>query len=552
MAHEAVSPAVASDRTQGETGGRLISTLDGTPDDVSCQSPLVAFVEDALARLAAPDPGNAEVAEQPENLDRGHRAIMLPRGFRLLDKDANDGSVKDFFAELLGADWRFTSEAGWFSWVGTHWRRDESLGVRRLVDDFMVALNQHAESEHGRVVAEKYALTKRSDMTEADKRDAEQRVDFTLGKLNNWLKHTERTAARVGSVVTLLEAELARPIRGFDDGDLLNLANGTLDLATLQLRKHRRGDMLTHCLNYGYDPAATCSRWESFLLEVLGCGFCDDWHADDERRDLLQEAVGYSLTPDTSQETAFLLTGSGANGKSTLIRAIAAMLGDDLARAVDLHKLGQPGDYQAARLSGVRVIFSSEGRIEGTFSENTFKQLVSGDALAVRQIYHEDFELRPTCKVWWATNYLPRTSDTSESLYRRLKIIRFERHFDEVARDPGLADKLIEELPGILNWALAGLQRLRQNGRFTSSTAVTAEVAQYRNESNAVGLFLEECTTAGGPTSLKTLYGSYATWCKSNGRQAPDSLTFGRELTALGVVKRRAGAGMVYMLNMTG
>jgi putative DNA primase/helicase len=132
-----------------------------------------------------------------------------------------------------------------------------------------------------------------------------------------------------------------------------------------------------------------------------------------------------------------------------------------------------------------------------------------------------------------ATNRLPKIVDTSLGVWRRVMLMPFRFSVQDEKRDPMLVDRLQAELPGILNWALEGLRRLRQQGQFTVSAVNREALDQYRQESNPVRMFLEDHTTeeAGARHPCANLYAQYAGWCRDNGHLPPvDEKQFGKEL----------------------
>jgi putative DNA primase/helicase len=198
----------------------------------------------------------------------------------------------------------------------------------------------------------------------------------------------------------------------------------------------------------------------------------------------------------------------------------------------------------------MRVAFSSESERGGTVAEGYIKRVVSGETLKARPIYGKPFEFKSTAKVWWAMNDKPIIKSTSSSMWRRLKLIPFNRKFEEHEKDVRLREKLLAELPGILNWALEGLQRLRANyGRFTQSATATESLKEYEEESNPVQLWIKERTlSAPEPlTPAQVLYNDYKTWCERGGRQAFNETNFGREMKRLKIVFKRSN-GIKYAL----
>lgn len=457
----------------------------------------------------------------------------------------HEADLCNAFLELHGNDWRFVDKLDiWIGWNGTHWREDESLRLRHD----LIALQEEA---HAALRDEAEAL--RDDA--GDDKEAQQAAKAAMQTAMQW----KPTILRTSAATKQAEAKRAIHRDRLATGNLLNLANGCLDLRTFELRPHRRDDLLTHCLPYAYDADATCPTWERFIREVL---VDDKLQPDPELAALAQEAIGYSLTTETNREAFFFLSGNGGNGKSTLIRTVAALLGDDLSMTLDLEALAQYGaDYRLAMIRGKRIVFSTEAKPEAKIADGVFRRIASGETLDARPIGKEPVQITPVCKLWWAQNAQPNVHDTSDGFWRRLKLLPFRRQFTEAEKDIDLPAKLLAELPGILNWALDGLRRLRTVGTFTASKQATAAAAEYRTASNPIALWVNECTTLGLPDALRreidakrmrladsdagwtqarAAYDNYRGWCVDTGRHEANQTVFGRELSAE-LVRRGAG-----------
>ncbi len=438
--------------------------------------------------------------------------------FNLIDYRPEDGGILDAWRDLYGAHWLYVSGYEvWYTWNGTHWQKDESQGIHRQIQNLIDAMNQAAKQE----------------LAAATNED-------TKKVFCAYVQATKRTRARVASVEGMAQAQQAVAAGVLDAGNVLNLRNGTLKLDTLDLWPHDPADHLTYCLDYDYNPQALAPRFEQFVQEVLGDH--DDkrqWVVDLELCQLFQELLGYSLTNETKHEVMTWLSGEGGNGKTVAITVIQWLLGN-LSCSVDFQSIGLPGNYDIAEIPGRRVIFSTESERGGKLAEGYIKRIVSGERINARAIYGKPFEFKSTAKVWWAMNDKPVIKDTGNSIWRRLKLIPFNRTFTNQDKDPDLLNKLQAELPGILNFALDGLRRLRLRGRFPESQAVQQAVNEYRKESNPVAQWIEERTTpATQPcTAAKVLYDDYSKWCPSSGRQAMNETNFGRELKKLTPWKR--------------
>jgi putative DNA primase/helicase len=457
----------------------------------------------------------------------------------------DESGQSDAFLDTAGADWRFVAGfEKWYGWNGTHWAADETRRLRCDLGQMLDEVFEAKSAESQQMMSDAKALDPQSEEGKTATRDAKA----AQAEAYAWRK----TDRRLNAVDNLCRDRRAVHTDYMGAKNLLNLANGTLDLTTYAFRSHDRGDLLTHCQPYSFDPAATCPRWLLFLAEVLVKE--DGQTPDPDLAALFQEAVGYSLTTETRHETMFWLSGAGANGKSTALGVVHALLGS-LAKSLDLDALARPdAGYYLARLGAARVIFSTENKEGQRAAEETLKLIVSGEPISARPIRGDPITIKPVAKVWWAMNNRPSVKDTSDGFWRRLRLLPFHRKFPESEKDLGLPDKLAAELPGILNWAIEGLRRLRTNKRFTDAAAVRAAVAEYRTSQNALQLWLDERTTHGLPegqrpdarTRSRAAFNDYRAWAAETNRKSTITETaFGTELGKL-VPKIKVRGGHEY------
>lgn len=454
----------------------------------------------------------------------------MPQGIALnaFDYRPEDGGILDAWMDTLADDWVFvTGYEAWFQWTGTHWQRDDKLVMQYQLQALVDAMNQQSKAA-------------RAAALQAGDKDAEK----TAGA---YVAATKRTKGRIASVEGMAQSQRAQTPAMLDQGNCLSLANGSFDLDTMQFYDHSRADMATYCLPYEFDHAAGCARWRQFVSEVL---VKDDNRTPDPDLGLLfQELAGYSLTRDTRHEVMIWLSGDGSNGKTVAITTLARLLGP-MAVSVDFQTLGMAGNYDLADLPGARVIFSTESERGGSMAEGYIKRIVSGEMIRARPIYGKPFAFQSTAKIWWAMNDTPNVRDTSNAIWRRLKLLPFRRTFREGEKDTGLLDKLALELPGILNWALEGLVRLRKQGGFTQAASVGAAIETLRYESNPVAQWLAERTQPGGETQATSCYQSYTLWATRNHGPELSGVQFARELGRLGVSKAHKRTGKFYSITI--
>jgi len=318
-------------------------------------------------------------------------------------------------------------------------------------------------------------------------------------------------AKRLEAGIKLAASETAVGVRVEDlDADpyLLNVENGTLNLRTGELRPHRREDLLTKVAAVAYDRDAPCPRWLAFLDETFGGDAA------------LIGSAGYALTGDTSEQCLLVLEGSGANGKTTAVEALAHVLGDYAAHVdSSTFMVGAGGGGprpDVARLHGARLVVSSEVEQGVRFAEVFVKQATGGDALVVRQLYREPFEFRPEFKVFITANSLPTIRGTDHAIWRRMRRVPF--HHKVERPDKQLPAKLRAEAPGIQAWMVEGCLAWQREG-LEPPAAVRVATEEYRTGQDTVGAFLRErCRKASGATiPANILRAAYVAHCRDGG-----------------------------------
>lgn len=187
--------------------------------------------------------------------------------------------------------------------------------------------------------------------------------------------------------------------------------------------------------------------------------------------------------------------------------------------------------------------------INSNIDEATFKQLVSGEPIEARLPFGKPFIMDNYAKLMFNTNELPKTVEHNKAFYRRLLIIPFEVEIPANEQDPELAKKIIEnELPGVLNWIIEGLQRLLKQNRFSHSSIIDKEISDYKQDTNNVVLFIIDNNIVPDNTKntrLLELYTRYKEYCIENGFKAYSSGSFRKSLESEGFVTYRASPGVI-------
>jgi len=327
------------------------------------------------------------------------------------------------------------------------------------------------------------------------------------------------------------------------DTVLINLLNGTFEVNPqgARIRPFNSLDFLTYQLPFRYDPDAKAPTFEAYLNRVL---------PDPERQRILAEYLGYVFIKHGSntlkEEKALILYGTGANGKSVFFEVVNALLGAENVSSYSLQSLTNDNGYFRAKLANKLVNYASE--INGNLEASIFKQLVSGEPVEARLPYGEPFTLRQYAKLIFNCNELPKDVEHTPAYFRRFLIIPFDVTIPEHEQDKNLHTKIIEnELSGVFNWVLEGLNRLLVQQRFSECEAARRAVEQYKIESDSVLMFLNENgyrVSATNEIPLKDMFSEYRSYCIESGFKACSLRTFADRLRTVGYQTERKGYGM--------
>jgi putative DNA primase/helicase len=428
----------------------------------------------------------------------------------------------EYLIARYGHDIRFAPGQGFLTWSGKRWIRDvESVQVEHLAQRSLRALYRAAYDE-----------------PDNDRR----------GRIAKHAAASE-SASRILAMVRLARSQPEVAIAGdaFDcDRFLLNVANGTLDLRTGELRPHRRQDLITKASPVAYEPDAQCQVFLEFLERIFD--------GNQSLIDFMRRAFGYALTGDVSERVIFFLYGRGRNGKTTLIRIIMYLLGDYASQAapgVLMAKKFDAHPAEIADLAGARFVAAIESDEGRWLAEANVKHMTGNDRMKARFMRENWFEFDPTHKIFLATNHKPIVRGTDPAIWDRIRLVPFTVRIPEEEEDHYLQDKLRTEASGILAWAVRGAQEWFRDGLGTPPE-VRAATAAYREEMDVLGDFLaERCVVSPSEfTRMANLYTAYSNWSTQSGEHPLSKKAFGSRLDERGFRPRRGTGGTAIRIGL--
>lgn len=370
-------------------------------------------------------------------------------------------------------------------------------------------------------------LSLSKDVARSFYQDASKEVDDN--KRAAIAKHAKQAQSlhRRQAMIELLKAEsgISTKIAAFDnDTYLLNCRNGTIDLTTGELRPHKKTDMITKFINLDYDPDAASNLWQQFLVST----FQNKPHMIT----YLQRSLGYSCTASMGSMAFFNPYGQGWNGKSTLLGAVGDTLGEDYAAEVDpavfMVNLGDRGggpNESIANLYKKRFVRSTEIKDGQKLSTDLIKRATGGEQLSHNKKYQHEFQYTPTFKLWLSGNHRATITDSTDSIWLRLKQIPFEAKFRPGQPEFNLNMRHELSQPdnqkAILAWLVKGAVAWFNRGKqLQEPDEVIAATQEYRQDMDLLADFLiERCYVGSECEILATeLWNAYKAWCESNDR----------------------------------
>jgi putative DNA primase/helicase len=413
--------------------------------------------------------------------------------------------------ELTLRHWRST----WMQWVGAHWTESEEKSIRSwLYKRLAEADYWYTDSKTGLRERKPWNPTRHKVL---DVMDALAAVTHTIETTDtpSWLS-VERVGTRKKPLSAVHSA-----------AEIVSCTNGLLHVGTRELIAHTPQFWNTVSVPFEYNvlsPEPT--RWLAFLEQL----FPDD----PDSIAALQEWFGYVLSGRTDLHKILLTIGPTRSGKGTIGRILTRLLGKANVAGPTLASLGT--NFGLSPLLGKPLAIVSDARLAGPNVHQVVERLlsVSGeDQITVDRKFREPWTGKLSSRFFIISNELPRFGDASGAIANRFVVLVMTQSFLR-RENTRLTEELAKELPGILSWALDGLERLTQQGRFTEPQSSRDAIVALHDLVSPVAAFVRDrCEVGiGYEVSVTDLFEAWKEWAEDNGHKRGSVQTLGRNIRA--------------------
>ncbi len=402
--------------------------------------------------------------------------------------------------------------ASWMGWQGAQWREAEEVEIKRIIYTTL-----------------------------------ENAVYVGPEKMEAWLPNKSRVANVMDAMMAIshLSMTVSPPVWLSDQDtpvrDIVSFTNGLLSVSTRELSSHTPDFFTLVSVPFEYDKnAAKPVRWLKFLDDL--------WPGDQESISTLQEWFGYIISGRTDIQKMLMMVGPPRSGKGTIARILTSLIGVRNTASPTLSSFDS--NFGLQPLLGKSLAIISDARLKPGTDKRVIERLLSisgEDSITADRKYREPYIGPIPVRFLIISNEIPKFGDSSGAMANRFIILQLTRSW-LTKEDTKLTGRLMEELPGIMLWALEGLDRIVWNGDIKEPKASSRARNIMREISSPVQAFVKDrCVISPkGEAEVQRVYDEWRTWCEENGIvYITDKRTFGRDLHAampkLSNIQKRAG-----------
>ncbi len=420
----------------------------------------------------------------------------------------------------------------WYRWNGARWEPDIGGHQVCAVDDVLDSL----DNEYALLVAQR-----------KDHPDNAEKIAKRMETNRKWYAASQ-AITHISAMNALARSQpgISKSFTEFDSkGHFIGVKNGIVNLRTGEFVEDQPQYYISKCCGAAYDPHAESPEWDKFLMRIF--------EGDQDKIAFVQRLFGQALMGTEDKSILTIFCGHGANGKSTLVDTMVSLLGDYAKNtsAATITETKSNKEYYLAELKGVRLSIINESKQGALLDEELVKSLVDSGKIQARQIYRAPITFQPVTTPILTTNYPPRITG-DYSIARRILFVTFPFQLPVAERNPKFrTDVLEKELPGILNWALAGCRAYQKQG-LNPPHCIIESTRTYVKDNDRFGRFLEDCCVDSPKDriSLQDIKTAYSDWLEQKGYREIGEDRVSNDLRARGYPVEKRNGGRFYALGL--
>ena len=307
--------------------------------------------------------------------------------------------------------------------------------------------------------------------------------------------------------------------------DKICVINGVINLFTNELLPHSEEYYFKTKLPIIYNPAAKCPHFKKLVDEAF-------YPADIPA---FQEWLGYCLCPQYFEKKATILFGDHDTGKTTIINIITKFIDKKNISGLTLQQIAIGDSFDLLQLKDKYMNIFDDLSDRDINAPGGLKMVTGGGWVDAEIKFGDYVKFRTFAKLLFGTNKIPAVKDPDDEAYwSRWMPFPLDNAVPIEEQDKELEKKCSteEELSGILNWALEGLQRLKNNKKFSYQRSIKEVKYIMQYSSHQLAAFASDAleNVENEEVSKEEMYEAYSRWCIINEKTRCTKDQLGKQL----------------------
>lgn len=331
----------------------------------------------------------------------------------------------------------------------------------------------------------------------------------------------------VNEIIAKIKRQTAISREEFDNipKELLPLKNGILNFKTGDFFEYSPKYYFKTKIDVEYNETLNCPEWLNFIEQTF--------YPEDVP--VVQEWIGFCLYRDYFIKKGFIGIGVGDTGKSVFQNVLLKFFGTQNTSGLNLQKIVKDNNFSKSSLYNKYLNLYDDMSANDINEGGGFKMVTGRSPITAEYKFGDEFQFINFAKMTFCCNKIPPIKDTDDlTYYNRWLPIPFDNVVPESEQDKFLIEKLTtpEEFSGILNWALIGLKRILENGRFSYNKTPEEIKSIMDRSSHPLAEFTQDCLEEeqGSKITKEIMFQIYTEWAKQKNKSRETIERLGRNL----------------------